>query len=258
MGFLSSGCGSSTQLTDLETGLGALEGEVRALRTEAATREELSDLGSALEDLVERNVSVSADLKQDLRQIIAEIEALRTSTQEQWRIGVQSLARIDGLAAELELLQSRLESHDAWVSDLVQQADAGQQPPATEALDPQTIYDRAYDHYGAGRYEQAARSFEQYLESFPSGVDADNARYWLGESYMGLGRFRAAIVELTRVVELYPESDKVASSLLRLGVAHTELDETDLASEMLERVRREYPDSDEAVLALQQLDNQRD
>lgn len=251
-------CTSSTQLTELESGLSALQRQVDAFRSETPTRDDLTVVLRTVEELLERDVSARADLKEDLRQILAEIEALRTSTQEQGRTLNASLERIGQMNDGLDLLLGQLERQETVLSTLSEQLEASRQTPPAQSVEPKTLYDDAYQHYLSGDYEQAATTFERYLETFPDGEDADSAQYWLGESYMGQGRFRTAIDELERVAERYPESDKIASSMLRIGVAHIELGERERGNEMLLRVRQEYPDSDEAVLALQQLDNQSD
>ena len=251
-------CTSSTQLTELEAGLAALEQQVSSFRSQTPTRDDLTVVARAVEELLESDVSARADLKEDLRQIIAEVEALRTSTQEQRRTLNASLERIGQVSDEFDLLQGQLERQETILAALSEQLEASRQTPPVQSVEPKTLYDTAYQHYLSGDYEQATTGFERYLDTFPDGQDADSAQYWLGESYMGQGRFRTAIDELGRVAERYPASDKVASSMLRIGVAHIELGERELGNEMLLRVRQEYPDSDEAALALQQLDNPAD
>lgn len=252
-----SACTSSTQLSELEAGLAALGQQIEALRSQAPTRNDLNLVLRGVEELLESEVSARADVKEDLRQIVAEVEALGTSAQEQRRALNASLERIGQVSDELDLLRSQLEGQETVLSTLSQQLEASRQTPA-QSVEPKTLYDAAYQHYLSGDYEQAATGFERYLETFPDGEDADSAQYWLGESCMGQGRFRTAIDELGRVAERYPASDKVASSMLRIGMAHIELGERERANEMLLRVTQEYPDSDEAALALQQLDNPAD
>ena len=250
------GCTSATQLTELEAGLAALEQQVDALRSQTPTRDDLTVVLRAVEELLESEVSARADLKEDLRQIIVEVEALRTSVQEQRRTLNASLERIGQMNDEFDLLQGQLERQETYLANLGELLEASSQATPAESVEPKALYDAAYQIYLSGDYEQAAIGFESYLGTFPNGEDADSAQYWLGESYMGQGRFRTAIEELERVAERYPNSDKVASSMLRIGVAHIELGERERGNEMLLRVRQEYPDSDEATLALQQLDNQ--
>ncbi len=246
---------SSTQLTDLETGLAAVERRLDELRSQTPTRQDLATVVQALESQVDSDLTANADLKEDLRQIISDLEALRTLVQEQRQILNASLERLEQTGTDVALIQDRLERQEAYLAALDQLQETSRQAPAVEAVDPKTIYDAAYQDYSEGRYEPAITGFRRYLDTFPDGADAGSAQYWLGESHLGQGRYRAAIEELGLVRGRYPESDKVASSMLRIGVALNELGERERAIEMFLRVRGSYPDTDEAILALQQLDN---
>jgi len=104
-----------------------------------------------------------------------------------------------------------------------------------------------------GNYDLAILGFRQYLESFGGTDLADNASYWIGESYYRQKRFQDAIREFDAVVSQYPNSDKVASALLRKGYAYLELGEQSKGVVQLQNVIRRYPKSDEANLARQQL-----
>ena len=246
---------SSTQLADLETGLAAVERRLDELTSQTPTRQDLATIVQALESQVDGDVIANADLKEDLRQILSDLEALRTLVQEQRLILNTSVERVEQTSTDVALIQDRLERQEAYLAALGQLQQSSRATPAVETVDPKTIYDSAYQDYSEGRYERAITGFRRYLETFPDGVDAGSAQYWLGESHLGQGRYRAAIEELSLVQKRYPESDKVASSMLRIGVALNELGDRELAIEMLRRVRGSYPDTDEAILALQQLDN---
>ena len=256
LALLSVACASSsTQLTGLETGLAAVERQLDELRSQTPTRQDLATIVQALESQVDSDVIANADLKEDLRQILSDLEALRTLVQEQRLILNASVERLEQTSMDVALIQGRLERQEAYLAALNQLQETNRPAPAVETVDPKTIYGTAYQDYSEGRYERAITGFRRYLDTFPDGVDAGSAQYWLGESHLGQGQYRAAIEELGLVRARYPESDKVASSMLKVGVALTELGERDLAIEMFLRVRGSYPDTDEAILALQQLDN---
>lgn len=247
---------SSTQLAELETGLAAVEQRLEDLRSRTPTRDDLVTVVQALEHQADSDVRANADLKEDLRQIISDLEALRTLVQEQRELLNVSMERLDQTNTDLSLIQGRLERQEEYLAALDQLRADIRAASAPETVEPKTLYNAAYLDYSEGRYEGAISGFRRYLDTFPDGVDAGSAQYWLGESHLGQGQYRAAIEELKLVRERYPESDKVASSMLRIGVALNELGERDLAVEMFDRVRSTYPDTDEAILALQQLDNQ--
>lgn len=248
------GCGSSTQFSDLELGLAALERRLEEFRSQTPTREDLASVTRALEQQVDSDVNANANLKEDLRQILTDVEALRTLIREQRQILNATADRLDDAGTDLSIIQGQLERQEALLATLGQRQEASRPAPAAETVDPESLYDTAYQDYLGGNYEQAIVDFRGYLDAFPEGADADSAQYWIGESHLAQGRYQAAIEELGLVAARYPDSDKVASSMLKIGVAHGELDERELAIEMFLRVRGAYPDSDEAILALQQLD----
>ena len=256
LALLSVACASSsTQLTGLETGLAAVERRLDELTSQTPTRQDLATIVQALESQVDGDVIANADMKEDLRQILSDLEALRTLVQEQRLILNASIERLEQTGTDVALIQDRLERQEAYLAALNQLQETNRPAPAVETVDPKTIYGTAYQDYSEGRYERAITGFRRYLDTFPDGVDAGSAQYWLGESHLGQGQYRAAIEELSLVRELYPESDKVASSMLKIGVALTELGDRERAIEMFLRVRGSYPGTDEAILALQQLDN---
>lgn len=246
---------SSTQLAELETGLAAVERGLDELRSHTSTREDLATVLQALESQGDSEVTANADLKEDLRQVLSELEALRNLVQEQRQLLDSSVERLEQTGTDVALIQGRLERQEAYLSALDELQETSRPTPAVEAVDPKTIYSAAYQDYSEGRYERAITGFRRYLDTFPDGVDAGSAQYWLGESHLGQGEYRAAIEELRLVPGSYPESDRVASALLKVGVALNELGDRELAIEMFLRVRSSYPDTDEATLALQQLDN---
>ncbi len=246
---------SSTQLADLETGLAAVERRLDELRSQTPTRQDLAAVVQALENQVDSEVTANADLKEDLRQILSDLEALRNLVQEQRQILNATVDRLEQTGTDVALIQGRLERQEAYLSALDQLQETSRAAPAVEAVDPKVLYNAAYQDYSEGRYERAITGFRQYLDTFPDGADADSAQYWLGESHLGRGQYRAAIEELGLVRQDYPESDKVPSAMLKVGVALNELGDRELAIEMFLRVRSSYPDTDEAILALQQLDN---
>ena len=246
---------SSTQLAELETGLAALERRLDDLRARTPTRDDLATVVQVLESQADSEVTANADLKEDLRQIISDLEALRTLVQEQRQLLNVSMERLEQTSTDVALIQGRLERQEAYLAALDELREDILAASAAETVDPKTLYNTAYLDYSEGRYEPAVFGFRRYLDMFPDSADAGSAQYWLGESHLSQGQYRAAIEELKLVREDYPESDKVASSMLRIGVALNELGERDLAVEMFDRVRSTYPDTDEAILALQQLDN---
>ena len=114
-------------------------------------------------------------------------------------------------------------------------------------------YQAAFELLKQQRYEPAALAFQQFLVSFPDSQLADNAQYWLAESYYVTDQFDEALAQFSIVINQYPESRKVPDALLKMGYCNYELERWNDARTALTRVQSEYPDTTAARLAAQRL-----
>ncbi len=108
---------------------------------------------------------------------------------------------------------------------------------------------RKKDDRGAIDYGGAIEQFKKFLETHPGSSLADNARYWIGESYYALKDFDQAIVEFGLVLKDYPKSDKVPAAWLKIGYSFAELDDRVDARLFLQEVINRFPQSKEAEKA---------
>ena len=115
-------------------------------------------------------------------------------------------------------------------------------------------YQRALDLLQARRYGDAAQAFRRFVDAFPDSALADNAQYWLAETYYVQRDFTTALAEFQKVLDLYPQSDKLADSLLKVGYCNYELQRWDAARTALQQVMRDYPGTTAAQLAVSRLE----
>ena len=126
----------------------------------------------------------------------------------------------------------------------------------TAGVDPfaeQQAYQGAFDLLKAGRYEDAAGAFEQFIVEYPTGSYADNAQYWLGETYYITRRFAESVQEFQRLVAQHPNSQKLTHALLKIGYAHDELGNRAEAERVLGDLIARHPQSAAAGLARKRL-----
>ena len=126
-------------------------------------------------------------------------------------------------------------------------------PAARPAGSDQQNYQAAFDMISARRYEEAGAAFETFLQQFPTSPLADNAQYWLAETYYVRGQFSAALPEFRKVIEQYPQSAKMPDALLKVGYCQQELGDRNAARTSLQEVMRQFPDTTAARLASQRL-----
>jgi len=131
-------------------------------------------------------------------------------------------------------------------------------PPgaATIAPSPQPLragereaYDNGLAVLREGRYAEAAQAFNQFLVNYPGSSYADNASYWLGETYYVTRDFDQALATFNGLVVQYPNSPKAADSRLKTGYIYYEKKDWKQARQSLEAVVSEYPGSTAARLA---------
>lgn len=114
-------------------------------------------------------------------------------------------------------------------------------------------YQAAFELLKAQRYDDAANAFNQFLSNYPESQLAENAQYWLAETYYVTDDFDQALGEFEAVIDQYPRSRKVPDALLKIGYANYELQRWDQARTALTRVQREFGDTTAARLAEQRL-----
>ena len=139
--------------------------------------------------------------------------------------------------------------------------------PATDALQPQDIYQAAYIDFSKGSYALAMAGFREFLRRFPDHPLAGNAQYWIGESHFSLARGHAnagqadkatqeleqAVQELRKVIANYPRGEKAPTALYKEALALIELKQPGLAQQRLEYLVANFPQAQETPLARERL-----
>lgn len=116
------------------------------------------------------------------------------------------------------------------------------------------IYDAAFRDFTRGSYTLAREGFEEFLSRYPETDLADNARYWVGETWYAQGNYREAVGHFDAVLREYPQGDILPAALLKASNCRAELGEVDRALEGYRDLLDEYPDSDEAFIAQHKID----
>lgn len=164
--------------------------------------------------------------------------------------------RIETIEEKLESLeQARQKAETAPMKVVELQPAAVPEPKSTvvEKLDPAAadLYRKAFNAYREGRYGQAILDFEDFLRAHPDHEYADNAQYWVGESYYSQGEYEQAVVEFNRVLERYPHEAKTPDALLKIGLAYEKLGQADRAQVFWERLLAQHPHTEAAREAQQ-------
>lgn len=202
--------------------------------------------------LVDLTVRVD-DLTRRLAELHGRIETLEHEAEETASRQRDLYTDLDGRIQDLE---SRMtQANDVNVLDGGRLAPGELPVPGGSDRDN---YQAAFELLKEQRYEPAAMAFGQFLKSFPDSQLADNAQYWLAESYYVTAEFDEALREFQVVVNDYPRSRKVPDALLKMGYCNYELERWDSARQALRRVQTEFGDTTAARLAEQRLSRMED
>jgi tol-pal system protein YbgF len=131
----------------------------------------------------------------------------------------------------------------------------GDAPSAAD--DPLTLYKASYQALTRREHAAAIAGFQRFLELWPDHDYADNAQYWLGESFYDQRDYQTALVEFRKVVKRYPDGNKAPDALLKIGYCYAKLGDLDSARDVLSQVIEIYPKTEAAKLATRRLEEMR-
>jgi tol-pal system protein YbgF len=191
------------------------------------------------------------DLAQQLQSMQSEVRLLRGELEELQHGTENVKGQQRSLYADLD---QRLKSLEGGLPATTGSgSDALPVPTGSDRMN----YQAAFDMLKAGQYDKATVAFQRFLTTFPESPLADNAQYWLGESYYVTRRYDDALKAFRTVVDRYPESRKLPDAWLKIGYTQYELKAWKPAREALTRVQREYPDTSAAAEAGKRLERMR-
>lgn len=110
-------------------------------------------------------------------------------------------------------------------------------------------YRNALMMYGRGKVDDARRTFQQVFDADPSGELADNALYWIGETYFAAGNYNDAMKFYRRVTTEFSEANKAPDALFKTALAYEKLSDLGVARTTLNDVIQRYPYSSAAASA---------
>ena len=173
--------------------------------------------------------------------------------------------RVSNVREELEALRSSIPITPPAASVPVDPADpnasaaaappvATPPPPSTAGLSPTRMFDTARADYAAGQWSLAVTGFDAFLKTFPRSEMADDAYFYIGETYYAQNRWNDAIGAYNQVIQNYPMGNAVPDAYYKRGLAQERLGQLDAARESWNTVLKNYPDSTAGGLAKQSLD----
>ena len=157
-------------------------------------------------------------------------------------------ARLAKVSKQLEDMQSSTQSTQAQLADKqAQQQALAQAPP------PDILYNNALRDYNGAKNDLAMQEFSDYIKFYPNTDLAGNCYFYLGEIQFRQGNYQQAAQSYDQVVQNFPTGSKVASAQLKKGFSLIELGKQEDGVVELRHVIQRYPKSPEALQARERL-----
>ncbi len=134
---------------------------------------------------------------------------------------------------------------------------AAPMPPQQRAVigaDLAENYRQAIMLVGRNRHTDARRAFQGVYDADPNGDLADNALFWIGETYFAARDYTNAVRHYMRVVNDYSTQNKAPDALFKTAVAQERTGDLALARRTLQQVIERYPYSSSASSAKAELE----
>jgi tol-pal system protein YbgF len=197
---------------------------------------------------------------------IGELQTAMTELLERLDVMNSRLARLEepGVGAAVAAaptvptppVQAQIREETTATETVAAAAPAAAEQPMQRALVGARLaedYRQAIMLVGRGRHAEARRAFQQVFDSDPSGDLADNALFWIGETYYSAGDYTNAVRHYSRVVNEFPDQNKAPDALFKTALAQARTGDLALARRTLQQVIEKYPYSSTASSAKAEL-----
>ena len=249
--------------------------EDRLMQHDAELEKKSTQFKSSMEDydkIFENNRTQYADLYAMLDNFREEIQILSGKLEENDYLSKQKIAAFENSDSEKQKKLNRIEkilnlnqdriirieqylNFESSLPDLKTEAkDQAAKDQAEKELSENEVYVFAKQAFDQDDFLTAREGFQKLIKMYPKSEHADNAQFWIGESYYREKWYEKAILEYQKVIEKYPEGNKVRASLLKQGFAFFNLEDKANSRLILKELIKKYPKSNEAKIARQKLE----
>ncbi|MFH1993154.1 MAG: tol-pal system protein YbgF [Pseudomonadota bacterium] len=264
------GCATQQDVITLDDRLTAIERhnaqtEQKSLQIEARLDEYIKQDGRDLRQrTADQNVLMNT-LREEIRTLNGRVEEIEYVVKHKIKSSEDSTGKrsdqLDGIEQMLRSNKGRIIRIEQYLNfEATEPAlKPGQDSTTTsdlstaKELSVDDIYKSAKQAFDQGDFEAARKGFQQLLQRYPKSESADNAQFWVGETYYREKWYEKAILEYQKVIEKYPKGNKVPASLFKQGLAFASLGDKANARLILTELVQKYPKSNEAKIASQQL-----
>ncbi len=242
-------------ISDLKTQIANLTKTVNSLTAKDKESITKATLTTDINKLIEPLQLTMANLENRLNILSAEQANMqkRLNTVEQRTRYADSINF--EILSQLVILENRLASLSNSISDYnsASQTDARQATNRAITSPGITYKDRylnALSLHQKGKFEEAIALFRKLIADDPTNELADNAQYWIGESYYSMKQYQQAIIEFEKVRN-FTNTDKDDDAQYKIGLCFKQMGDQKRAKDELEKLINLYPTSEYSESAKQ-------
>jgi len=241
-------CLAPRQMREVEKNTATASARIDSLRMElervklASRKAELAALRAA-----ETATRLRADMQLQDDQLAEQIRQLSDRLED-----VNN--RLANLPGKWRLAEKKTAGTAAPPSQSDQSNQAGTDTERSALAEKARLYEMAYQDLVRGQYELSRQGFGEFLRKYPQSALADNAQYWIAESFYAQQKFARAAAEFSQVPIKYPTGDKVPAAKLKRAYALLALGQRADARSLLKQVVNQFPTTPEADLARDKLE----
>jgi len=250
--LLLTGCASRKEVRQFQTDHTEFRGKLQGL--DFQMEEQFDSLNLRIDDLdakISRLESLLGGNVSDY--LLAQEELLRAMRADQnavsselERLIVTLSSRVDESEERLQRLLMQLDTFNLLMVQVLGDSLASVGMDATEA---QRLFQQSYGDYLKGETEIARMGFDLYVKEYPTTNMADDALYWVGETFLAEEQPDSARIAFMHLEDGYPESNRLATALLKRGIIRLDMGDISAAKRLFNRVINEFPDTEEKDLA---------
>ena len=174
-------------------------------------------------------------------QVSGQIQAMN-DTMDELKV---RLAKVTKQLEDMQAAQQSIQAQQA-----TQQAQAA---AAAAAPPPDVLYNNALRDYNGNKNDLATQEFSDYIKFYPNTDLAGNSYFYLGELQFRAGNYQQAAESYDQVLQNFPSGNKAASAQLKKGFSLIELGKQDDGVGELRHLIQRYPHSPEALQARERL-----
>jgi len=214
---------------------------------EARATKKLEEDVAELRRINETQSKNLATAMNQIQEVLSEFQKMHGQVDQNVHSNKEVNKFIDDNQRRLAILEDKIQG---LVEQLEEIKAAGLLPGTqSKSLSEFKVYQQGLSKVNAEQYRSAIQSFRSFLKNNRKSRYADEAQYWIGESYYAMRDFPKAVTEYQKTIKKYPKSKKVPISMLKQGLSFYQMQSFDEAKAFFSKLLSKYPRSNEATRA---------